>query len=295
MTIYVLLGIYIVYGIGALGLIGLLFSAAIGLIFHGLHFELEFVLAAVILSGVLWKGVLGKFLRVDGFLNRVGDSTMSIYGQQEGFRRAEGFQGGGVPLFQGASQQGIIGRLQGIQRKTEPSGILSSRFAEGFADAATTTAATPDAGSNNAKPEETKPATDESKAADTNAPAATPQLLKDLPSPEKAAVAKATTEVKETEKRSETSGFADKLTDGMFKLGAVPPDAVGGSHIDIGTTLMTALNSLKPDQIKAMTDDTRKLMETQKSLMTMLTTMKPMLNDGKQMMDTFQNMFGSSK
>lgn len=294
MTIYALLGIYIVYGIGALGLIGLLFSAAVGLIFHGLHFELEFVLAATILSGVLWKGVLGRYLRVDGFLNRVGDSTMTTYGQAEGFRSRS--QGSGVPLFQAGSQQGIVGRIQSVQRKAEPSGILSSQFAEGFADANTTDAPTPDAGSEKATPEgEKKPATGSSSAAPTDAAASTPQLLKDLPSPTKAAESREAAEKKPEEKKSETSGFADKLTDGMFKLGAVPPDAVGGSHIDIGTTLMTALNSLKPDQIKAMTTDTQKLMETQKSLMTMLTTMKPMLQDGKQMMDTFQNMFGNGK
>jgi hypothetical protein len=78
----------------------------------------------------------------------------------------------------------------------------------------------------------------------------------------------------------------------MFKLGSIPSDAVGGAHIDVGTTLMNALNSLKPDQVKAMTDDTRKLMETQKSLMGMLTNMKPMIQDGKQLMETFTEMFG---
>jgi hypothetical protein len=90
----------------------------------------------------------------------------------------------------------------------------------------------------------------------------------------------------------QTSGFSDKGTAGMFKLGSIPADAVGGAHIDVGTTLMNALNSLKPDQVKAMTEDTRKLMETQKSLMSMLTTMKPMITDGKQMMETFTEMFG---
>ena len=44
-----------------------------------------------------------------------------------------------------------------------------------------------------------------------------------------------------------------------------------------------------------MTDDTRKLIETQKNLMGMLSTMKPMLQDGKQMMTNFQEMFGSGQ
>jgi hypothetical protein len=42
-----------------------------------------------------------------------------------------------------------------------------------------------------------------------------------------------------------------------------------------------------------MTQDTQKLIETQKSLMSMLGTMKPMLQDGKQMMVNFQEMFGN--
>ena len=41
-----------------------------------------------------------------------------------------------------------------------------------------------------------------------------------------------------------------------------------------------------------MSEDTQKLIDTQKSLMMMLGTMKPMLNDGRQLMDTFQQMFG---
>ena len=84
-------------------------------------------------------------------------------------------------------------------------------------------------------------------------------------------------------------GFADN--GGLFKLGAIPSDAAGGFHIDAGTTVINALNALKPDQINAMTKDTQSLIETQKSLMSMLKTFSPMLTEGKQMMDTFNTMF----
>jgi hypothetical protein len=77
-----------------------------------------------------------------------------------------------------------------------------------------------------------------------------------------------------------------------FKLGEIPEQVKNGPHIDAGSTLMKAVKSLNPDQINAMTKDTQQLIETQKSLMGMLGTMKPMLNDGKQLMDTFQQMFG---
>ena len=77
-----------------------------------------------------------------------------------------------------------------------------------------------------------------------------------------------------------------------FTLGEIPAQVKNGPHIDAGSTLIKAIQSLNPDQINAMTKDTQQLIETQKSLMGMLGTMKPMLNDGKQLRDTFQQMFG---
>ena len=77
-----------------------------------------------------------------------------------------------------------------------------------------------------------------------------------------------------------------------FKLGEIPSQVKNGPHIDAGSTLMKAIKGLNPDQINAMSKDTQQLIETQKSLMGMLGTMKPMLNDGKQLMETFQQMFG---
>lgn len=78
---------------------------------------------------------------------------------------------------------------------------------------------------------------------------------------------------------------------GLFKLGQIPTDQKGGFHIDAGTTVINALNALKPDQIAAMTKDTKQLIDTQKSLMNMLQTFSPMVNEGKQMMETFNSMF----
>jgi hypothetical protein len=89
-------------------------------------------------------------------------------------------------------------------------------------------------------------------------------------------------------------GFEDtsgKPSSGLFKLGEIPTDEKGGFHIDAGTSVLNALKSLKPDQISAMTQDTKQLIETQKSLMGMLQSFKPMMSEGKEMMDTFQQMF----
>jgi len=79
-----------------------------------------------------------------------------------------------------------------------------------------------------------------------------------------------------------------------FKLGEIPSQVKNGPHIDAGSTLIKAIQGLNPDQINAMTKDTKQLIETQKSLMGMLGTMKPMMNDGKELMETFQQMFGEN-
>ena len=79
-----------------------------------------------------------------------------------------------------------------------------------------------------------------------------------------------------------------------FKLGEIPSQVKNGPHLDVASTLVTAIKSLNPDQINAMSKDTKQLIETQKSLMNMMGSMKPMLNDGKELMDTFQQMFGKN-
>jgi hypothetical protein len=234
--IYAFLAFYVLYAFVGIGVTGLLFSFAIGLIAHSFEASLEITVSSIILSGIAWKVVKNRSM--------------------EGFK--------GAPTGTGHSANEVVKTLQKVAQKTvyEPSGVLSSSFAEGFADAETP--AKPTEAASAAAP----PAAKEEPAAPA-APASAP-----APAPKK------------------NESFSDNATDGMFKLGSVPADVAGGSHIDIGTTMMNAMNALKPDQVKQMTDDTRKLLETQKNLMGMLSSMKPMLQDGKQLMSTFNDMFG---
>jgi hypothetical protein len=64
-------------------------------------------------------------------------------------------------------------------------------------------------------------------------------------------------------------------------------------HLDAGSTFLNAYKSLKPDQLASMTKDTQDLMQTQKQLMSTLQTLKPLIMDGKEMMNTFQSYFGT--
>ena len=83
----------------------------------------------------------------------------------------------------------------------------------------------------------------------------------------------------------------------MFELGKkykMPTEGDDGEyHLDAGTTFLNAYKSLKPNQIAEMTKDTQELMQTQKQLMSTLQTLKPLIKDGKDMMEMFQSYFGS--
>jgi len=52
-----------------------------------------------------------------------------------------------------------------------------------------------------------------------------------------------------------------------------------GFHLDSGTTFLNAYKALKPDQIAAMTKDTQELLATQKSLVGMLESFGPLMQD----------------
>ncbi len=272
---YGFLALYALYGLFGIGMTGLLFSFAIGLIAMSMDQPIELTVAATILSGLLYKIINDR-------------------------RRKEGFQGDGglsnVPVGMGDNAVAIQKKIKEITRSNafEPTGVLSSSFAEGFESPDATT--TESSGNSDAAA-----AAESAPAPALGTPGVSAQMAAALPTaaavtetaPPAQPTEKETEEQKKTKQAVQASGFTDKNTSGMFKLGSIPADVVGGAHIDVGTTLTNALNSLKPDQVKAMTDDTRKLLETQKSLMGMLQSMKPMLNDGKQLMETFGEMFGN--
>jgi hypothetical protein len=244
----ILLVIYVLYAIISIGMTGLLFSVAIGLILYGVVDSYPLLVAAIILSGIVWKVWLQKYLN---------------------FR--EGFNSG-VPVYN-QSGASIAKRIANIQVKEAPTGFLSSSFVEGFADADPSSATT------------VAPTTASAPAAAAGQPVSSQMA---------AAVPAAGTVAAMTPAAVPATSEPFK-NEGGFKLGQLPSEVAGGFHIDAGTTLMNAMNSLKPDQIQAMTTDTKSLLETQKSLMGMLQTMKPMLNDGKQLMETFHEMFGNQK
>jgi hypothetical protein len=83
-------------------------------------------------------------------------------------------------------------------------------------------------------------------------------------------------------------------TGGLFKLGEMPSEHKDGPHLDAGKTIMQAMSTFDPKTISSMTDDTKKLLETQKGLMSMLNQMRPVLADGRELLQTFSGMFGGN-
>jgi hypothetical protein len=100
------------------------------------------------------------------------------------------------------------------------------------------------------------------------------------------ALTKSDKEVEEEETKSATGT--------LFKSGQMPSENPTGPKLDAGKTIMKAMESFDSNTVNAMTDDTKKLLETQKSLMSMLTQMRPVLADGKELLQTFSGMFGGN-
>ena len=268
-TATLILGIYILYGIFALPFAGVLLSLAIALLAFGALESLEMSVALAIMVGVLYT--------------LIARSGIAQYEEKQKYAVAAAGKEG---FTDGAEQ--ISKRVERIRKATTggPKGVYASAFVEGFADAS-------DASSGTVQNPSAQTVNETASPSSAPAPAKAPSTAgSGIAPPPPPPVAVAGT----PEKKEEKQGFqGDSGTDGMFKLGVLPDDKKGGYHIDAGTTVMNALNALKPDQVKAMTEDTQKLIETQKSLLGMLSNMKPMLQDGKQMMESFQEMFGNGQ
>ena len=65
-------------------------------------------------------------------------------------------------------------------------------------------------------------------------------------------------------------------------------------HMDKAETMLNAFNGLSPKQVAAMRDDTKELMETQQQLMQTLSSLGPQVQQGAELIKSFQGMFGGN-
>lgn len=257
---WLMLAFYALYAIFGIGFNGLLFSIAVGLIAFSVNNNMLIVAAATIIAGIAWRTVISARVMdayVDVIVSKGADGKTAFPESRvaEIVKRVVGMDGG----------------LQGV----------GSAYAEGFADAGALDAPRPDAGSGGAEKKDSVE-TGMSKPASTDEATVSKEMAKSAPNSD------AKDAIKVAEKK-------DELPKIGLQKGAVPDEKKSGEgfYVDAPSTLMKALEGLKPSQMEAMTNDTRALLETQKSLMGMLQSMKPLLSDGQEMMSTFQGMFGS--
>lgn len=281
---------YVIYGIFYTPWVQLLISLAVAGIAYGMTDSYEVAVIVLLVINYLFPFYRGSNMkgvtayRMEGFTDAKANEVTKRIQQMTGLGEAE-------PTVDG----------------------VGSKLSEGFADAGDSDLTLND---NKAKGENSKPVSASSKPSEVDSSDASnkedqlkkmTEMMSSLMQNMNKDVPKATKiseqdmpavhqpqDVKPEENKQKKEKFENQNSEGLFKLGQIPKDAKGGFHIDAGTTVMNAINSLKPDQIKAMTQDTKQLIDTQKSLMSMLQTFQPMVQEGKQMMDTFQEMFSPS-
>jgi hypothetical protein len=89
--------------------------------------------------------------------------------------------------------------------------------------------------------------------------------------------------------------FENEEDDPKPKKGKTPdpaPPKTNDPHVDIGTTILHAYRNLSPEQIGGMRRDTKELLSLQKELMGSLAEMKPAIEQGAELLNTFSTFFG---
>ncbi len=253
---WAILAITALYTLLYSGLTGLLFTGAVGLVVAAFLDSVELIVAITVIFALLYTMVLKRFLA-----------------------RIEPFED---------SPQKVIQRIASVQKKgrrNEPTGVYDASV-EGFEDI---------------QPQVPKEgaASDSSSASAQRANQVDPKQVSEVTSatpppsaPASSAPASSALSALPSEKEIEKEEF-QSATNELFKLGKMPSEHAEGPKLDVGQTVMKAMSSLDPNTISSMTTDTKKLLDTQKGLMSMLTQMRPVLADGKELLQTFTSMFGN--
>jgi hypothetical protein len=268
---------YGVYALFAMGIASLILSSAIGLIAAAFFDRLEIITIIVVISGMI-IGYLVKLqmqARKEGFM--AGDAVDITDRVQAMMKVASS---GGPRNIQGVYNPAVEGFAAAYNSNYARSGL--SGLTEGFQDVAA-----PEGESASSSP-----ATTERKnevAINIGAP---------TPAEEKKEVAAVTAAVPAAGAPAGAPAPAAKKEEpfksqaGLFKLGELPSETKEGPFVDAGSTLMKAIGALQPDQIKSMTEETQKMIDTQKNMISMLHSMRPVLQDGQQLLQSFSGIFG---
>jgi len=280
--------IYTGYIVSVQGVAGLLLSVAIGLIAAAFLDSIEYLTAIIILTGLAYSMYVKR-------------SQIVVVSKKEGFRVGEG---------EGTGPE-IVARVVAFDPPKPPRRVspVLSAGCEGFEDISTGTTpmdTPPPTSEGSSTPASTtsvtKPKQTDKDAAEVVAAGATPAnsvaMTGVQPVADPSAASNAGTPAGSAGLASAAmtppavAGFQGQKNTGLFKLGEMPHEQKGGPFVDVASTMNKAVSSLNTDQMAAMTAESKSLMETQKNLLAMLQSMKPVLNDGRQLLDTFSGIFG---
>ena len=282
----VALVIYSGYIMSVQGIAGFLLSVAIGLIAAAFLDRIEYLTAIIILTGLAYSMYAKR-------------PQVVVVSKKEGFKVGEG---------EGTGPE-IVARVVAMDPPRPPRKVnpVLSAGCEGFEDISTGTTDTPPATSEGSSTPAstasvTRPKQTDEDAAEVIAAGATPANSVAMTGVQPVADPSAATNAgtpsgsaglaSAAMTPSTVSGFQGQKNTGLFKLGEMPSEQKGGPFVDVASTMNKAMSSLNTDQMAAMTAESKSLMETQRNLMNMLQSMKPVLNDGRQLLDTFSGIFG---
>jgi hypothetical protein len=285
--------VYTFYIIAAQGTAGLLISAAIGLITAAFVDTIEYVAATVIIIGLTYVMIMRRIAcKREGFDGDIesGVGVAEGSGLEISDRVKKLSKRDPYPMMSPGSE--------GFEDVSQPTPTDAAVPTEGASVPADGTAATPSDVSNTKKPVDkdqqaiiaaaTKLAsTMAANPLTSNSPAVTAS-----PVVQPSQASTAATDV-DTTAPPKAETFQTQKSNGLFKLGEMPSETKSGPFVDVASTLNKAMSALQPDQMAAMTAESKSLLETQQNLMGMLQSMRPVLQDGRQLLDTFGSIFGN--
>jgi len=185
-------------------------------------------------------------------------------------RRLEGFQGNQDIVDRvAAMQSGYKPAAQSLRStRKEPAGVYDPSI-EGF--------------------EDVQPDTEKEGASQKSSSAATAHTVNQVDHESAEQVTSAVNGAVKAEKEE-----FESATNSLFKEGKLPSEHAEGPKLDPAETLKKTMKSFDPKTISSMSADTKELLKTQEGLMNMLTQMRPIMADGKELLQTFSGMFGGT-
>jgi hypothetical protein len=302
------IGLYALYILFMGGMSGLLLSLAVALLTAAFVDHLEYIAIALVLFGLVYVLLLQRTMAryyLTGAAGKEGfaapapgslvpedyaeSSKMMGSGKEISDRVVAMKEGRYSPRsgVQGVLSDGADGHAPATTKNSRATATIKAVkkqgflnygvYAEGFEDAAVA------AGNEKGEEEKKEGAPAESEAA----PATKTMDAETVTTQEQKKV-----EQTATAASAATAGFQGGQAS-LFKLGEMPSESKEGPHVDVAATMQNALSALNPDQMAAMTRESQSLVETQKNLMNMLQSMRPVLQDGRQLLDTFSGIFGN--